>query len=71
MGSCVSSDQTIQHNIEKLTNSSVLNLSLGGNGPYKICNNGEYFKYVEVKKLFGFYEGNDLLDLKDENKSNY
>ena len=34
LGSCVSSDQTIQHNIEKLTNSSVLNLSLGG--PHKL-----------------------------------
>ena len=71
LGSCVSSDQTIQHNIEKLTNSSVLNLSLGGNGPLlKFATMREYFKYVEVKKVvWFFYEGNDLLDLKDENKS--
>ena len=40
---------------EKLTNSSVLNLSLGGNGPLlKFATMREYFKYVEVKKVVWF-----------------
>ena len=71
MGSCVLNNQSIQHNINILTNSSVLNLSIGGNGPLlEYATLREYLKFINTKRIIWFfYEGNDLIDLKNENKS--
>jgi len=71
LGSCVLNNESIQHNIKQFTNSTVLNLSLGGNGPlleYAILR--EYLEFVNTKKVIWlFYEGNDLTDLERENRS--
>jgi hypothetical protein len=64
-------NQSIQSNISKFTNRSVLNLSIGGNGPLlEYATLREYLKFVNIKNVVWlFYEGNDLTDLEKENNS--
>ena len=71
LGACVLNNQSIQSNISKFANRSVLNLSIGGNGPLlEYATMREYLKFVNIKNVVWlFYEGNDLTDLEKENKS--
>ena len=66
-GECVNRPNDIASTLRALSNKSVLNLGYGGTGPliqYAILR--EYIN-SNVKKVFWFYyEGNDLLELKEE-----
>jgi len=68
---CVNRPYTIGSILRNLSNKSVLDLGLGGNGPlieYAILR--EYLDTDVKKVVWFFFEGNDLYELKTEKKSN-
>ena len=71
-GACVNNKDTIYGNLKKLMNGkSILNLAQGGTGPLiQYATFREYGKDLSPKKILWFYyEGNDLINLKDELKN--
>ena len=66
-GACVSTENGIQKNLEKLWNQKkkILNLSYGGNGPLiEYATLKEYANDLEIKNILWFFtEVNDLVDL--------
>ncbi len=70
-GACVNRPNDISSVLRGLTNKSVINLGFGGNGTliqYGILR--EYLKPNVKNILWMYYEGNDLIELNDELKSN-
>lgn len=70
-GYCVNRPNDISSVLRNLSNKSVLNLGIGGNGPliqYAILR--EYLDKNVNKVLWIYYEGNDLIDLENEKKNN-
>ena len=69
-GACVFNEDSIVGNLEKLTNSKILNLSMTGNGPVmQFATLREYSQNLNVKKVLWFFsEGNDLYNLMNESK---
>ena len=70
-GFCVNRQNNISSVLKNLSNKSVLNLGLGGNGPlieYAILR--EYLKKNVKKVLWIYFEGNDLDNLLNEKKNN-
>lgn len=71
-GDCVSRNDNIAGNLEKLEGYKVLNLGMGGNGPLiELATLSEYYKEIDSDYLLWFYfEGNDLIELVTEQSSN-
>ena len=70
-GACVDQDEGFAKNLKSLSNTNVVNLGFGANGPLL-----EYATYVEYGRelkpkniLWFYYEGNDLRNLRNEIKS--
>ena len=69
MGACVNRPNDISSVLRSLSNKSVLNLGYSGNGPLlEFATLKEYLTPKVKKVLWLYFEGNDLLDLKDEIK---
>lgn len=70
-GSCVNRPNDISSILRKLSNKPILNLGYKANGPLSMyATLKEYMPKNAKKVLWVYYEGNDLLDLKDELKKN-
>ena len=67
-GACVKSGYTIADQLRKKNKAKVLNLGMSGNGPLiEFAALKEYLNKKKVKRvLWLYYEGNDLLNLKNE-----
>lgn len=67
-GACVNYPNTISDVINNVTNKSIINLGLSGNGPLlQYANLKEFFNYKKAKNtIFLYYEDNDLSELQDE-----
>jgi len=69
-GACVNRPNDIGSVLRNLSNKSVLNLGMGGNGPLiEYATLREYLKTNVKKVLYIYYEGNDFRDLKNEKKN--
>ena len=69
-GACVNRPNDIGSVLRNLSNKSVLNLGMGGNGPLiEYATLREYLKTNVKKVLYVYYEGNDFRDLKNEKKN--
>ncbi len=69
-GNCVNRPNDISSVLRKLSNKSVLNLGIQGNGPLKeYASLKEYLDRNVKKVLWIYYEGNDLADLENEMKN--
>ena len=69
-GACVNRPNDIGSVLRNLSNKSVLNLGMGGNGPLiEYATLREYLKTNVKKVLYIYYEGNDFKDLKNEKKN--
>ena len=71
-GQCVKKENNIASNLSKLSNSKVINLGYGGNGPlieFAVLKEFLNFRIRPKNILFFYYEGNDLLDLTNEMKN--
>ena len=70
-GYCVNRPNDISSVLRNLSNKSILNLGIGGNGPLKqYATLREYLDKNVKKVLWIYYEGNDLLNLKNELRDN-
>ena len=70
-GECVNRPNDISSVLRNLSNKSVLNLGMSGNGPLiEYATLREYLNKKVKKVLWIYYEGNDLVNLKNENKNN-
>lgn len=70
-GDCVNRPNDISSVLRDLSNRSVLNLGIGGNGPLmEYATLREYLNENVKKVLWLYYEGNDLVNLEDEKKNN-
>lgn len=71
-GSCVDYPNDLASQFREITNSNIINLGYGGNGPLiEYMTLREYTKNIQIKNIvWVFYEGNDLLDLKTELENN-
>jgi len=69
-GACVNRPNDISSVLRNISNKSVLNLGMGGNGPLtEFATLREYLDKNVKKVLWIYFEGNDLLDLKKEQKN--
>ena len=70
-GQCVNRPNDISSVLRNLSNKSILNLGMAGNGPLKqYATLREYLDKNVKKVLWIYYEGNDLRNLKDELRDN-
>ena len=70
-GECVNRPNDISSVLRNLSNKSVLNLGIGGNGPLiEYATLREYLDRNVKKVLWIYYEGNDLEDLINEKTNN-
>jgi hypothetical protein len=70
-GACVNRPYDISSVLRNLSNKSLLNLGYVGNGPLiEYATLREYLDINVKKVLWIYYEGNDLIDLKNEKKNN-
>jgi len=70
-GACVNRPNDISSVLRTLSNQSVLNLGLGGNGPLtEYATLREYLNTNVKKVLWIYFEGNDLENLERENDEN-
>ena len=70
-GACVNRPNDISSVLRDLSNKSVLNLGISGNGPLiEYATLREYLDRNVKKVLWIYYEGNDLRDLINEKKNN-
>jgi len=70
-GACVNRPNDMSSVLRELSNKTVINLGYGGNGPliqYGILR--EYLRPNVKNIIWMYYEGNDLIELNDELKSN-
>lgn len=66
-GACVNRPNDISSVLRSITNKSVLNLGIGGNGPLiEYATLREYLDTNVKKVLWVYYEGNDLSNLRNE-----
>ena len=69
-GACVNSPNDISSVLRNLSNKSLLNLGMGGNGPLiEYATLREYLNTNVKKVLWIYYEGNDLRNLENEKKN--
>ena len=69
-GACVNRPNDIGSVLRNLSNKSVLNLGISGNGPLiEYATLREYLDKNVKKVLWIYYEGNDLIDLASEKKN--
>ena len=70
-GACVNRPNDISSVLRNLSNKSVLNLGMGGNGPLiEYATIREYLNEYAKKVLWIYYEGNDGINLESEKKNN-
>ena len=70
-GACVNRPNDISSVLRNLSNKSVLNLGMSGNGPLiEYATLREYLNTNVKKVLWIYYESNDLYDLENEQKNN-
>ena len=70
-GDCVNRPNDISSVLRKLSNKSVLNLGISGNGPLmEYATLREYLNKNVKKVLWNYYEGNDLKNLEYEKTNN-
>ena len=68
-GACVNRDDDIASVLRTLSNKSSLNLGMNGNGPLmEYATLREYLKPNVKKVIWLYYEGNDLINLFEENQ---
>jgi lysophospholipase L1-like esterase len=71
-GACVNRPNDISSVLRNLSNKYVLNLGMDGNGPLiEYATLREYLDKNVKKVLWIYYEGNDLINLKNELKNNF
>jgi hypothetical protein len=70
-GACVNRPNDISSVLRNLSNKSVLNLGMSGNGPLiEYATLREYLNTNVKKVLWIYFEGNDLRNIEDEKKNN-
>jgi hypothetical protein len=71
-GACVNRPNDISSVLRKLSNKSVLNLGIAGNGPLiEYATLREYLNRSVKKVLWVYFEGNDLRNLESEKKNSF